>query len=128
MNNSINLRLDRYVALYALHSDTLCQSQVWINEEGAICGNAGETDSPMWKRWTVHSSSSLSKNNAFRVFQMPVQCLENEEVALFSVIFTRIYALCECVYQSKAGINGEVPLLDSLKLFLETMLLLPLDS
>jgi len=116
------------VALYALHSDTLCQSQVWINEEGAICGNAGETDYPMWKRWTVHSSSSLSKNNAFRVLHIPVQSLENEEVALFSVIFTRIYALCECVYQSKAGINGEVPLLDSLINYLETMLLLPLDS
>ena len=52
----------------------LRQSQVWMNEEGA-------TESRMWKRWNAHSSSSLSKNKAFR---------------LSHGTFTRMNAVWEC--------------------------------
>src|SRR6218665_2435433 len=80
-NNSSKLFLDRQVSLYALHSDTLRQSQVWINEEGSVCENSGETEFRMWKRWNAHSSSSLSKNKAFR---------------LSHGTFTRMNAVWEC--------------------------------
>jgi len=74
MNNSIKLLLDRQVSLYALHSDTLRQSQVWINEEGSTCENLGETESGMWKRRNGHSSSSLSKNMGFRLWHGTCSC------------------------------------------------------